>query len=467
MKKFILAAAAVCCMLTSAKALHVALYYGQSFSTTSTTVSFTYSGTCDNAVDYFSGHIVGTVYLWNGSSLYYGGEFKNFISNCASTTNIVGAPAYAPSSAPGQFYSPSWGCNASQTITMTMPNSCVPTGSYYVYLKIEGYDYGIEFDGTPTPTCNVTVGTTTFPQPIVAGVPYAHVQNQLLGSAVLGLYTVSSGGGYNVSFTTSPATCSSSSGSIGMTISSGTPNYSIWTQPGGSPTVTSSSTPSFSEPAGSYTVTVIDANGCREDAVLSVAPPTPPTITITKSPTEPGSGYCRSTCVTLTATPSTGSGYTYQWKRNGVNVSTSQSFCNVPGPTPTTTTYSVNISNSFGCTATATVNVLTNSGCTAATGACCTNDGHRMMEPGDSSFVTVQVFPNPATDVVNIQFGEPVANGTVLEFTDITGKVVRHVEVPEGATCYTMNVNDLPAGIYLANVFDHEAKIISTEFIVE
>lgn len=90
-----------------------------------------------------------------------------------------------------------------------------------------------------------------------------------------------------------------------------------------------------------------------------------------------------------------------------------------------------------------------------------------MTQTADSTFTTIQLYPNPATDVVNIQFGEPVAYGTILEFTDITGKVVRHVEVPEGAVCYTMDVNDLPAGIYLANVFDQETKIISTEFVIE
>jgi hypothetical protein len=309
---------------------------------------------------------------------------------------------------------------------------------------------------------------TPFTQSILYSFPYAYLDcGAALGSKVIGSYTVTGGGTYNAVATANHGTCSSLS-SISLNITPGSASYSIYEGLNPTPTVTSSTTPTLNFTPGTYYLYIIDNAGCRVEDQVTVNPPTPPTVTASKNPPQPAGGYCKSTCITLNAVPSTGTGYTYQWKRNGTNVSTNQSFCNIAGPSPTTTTYSVTITNSFGCTASGTVSALTNTSCTSAVHICCAGGPRgRMQTDGDSTLPTIQLYPNPATDVVNIQFGEPVANGTILEFTDITGKVVRHVEVPEGAACYTMSVNDLPAGVYFANVFDQETKIISTEFVIE
>lgn len=451
-----------------ASALYIALNYGGGYTTTATTISFNYTGGSDNTSIYYYGNMVGRVYLVSGVTEYHIADFYHVASNsCASTTTLLG-PALITNTPNDVLSASGTPCAASRNITITVPASCVPApaGTYDVRLDLETLAPCWTF-ATYSAALDITIGSTTFPQTITGGFPYSTISGPTLGSAVIGTFTTT-GGSYGASVTGNTGTCSSS-GSLGFSITPGTGPYSIWYTTNTSPDLTTSSTsPSINVAAGTYTVSVTDANGCRRDAVTTVNPPVQPTVTATKSPAQPAGGYCKSTCITLNATPSTGTGYTYQWKRNGTNVSTNQSFCNIPGSSPTTTTYSVTISNSFGCTASGTVTALTNTSCTSAVDICCLGGPRgRMTQTADSTFTTIQLYPNPATDVVNIQFGEPVAYGTILEFTDITGKVVRHVEVPEGAVCYTMDVNDLPAGIYLANVFDQETKIISTEFVIE
>lgn len=59
--------------------------------------------------------------------------------------------------------------------------------------------------------------------------------------------------------------------------------------------------------------------------------------------------------------------------------------------------------------------------------------------------VAVSVFPNPANDIVNVNFSASVDNA-VIEFFDIQGKVVKSITVNGVST--TVRVDDLQAGIY-------------------
>jgi gliding motility-associated-like protein len=103
--------------------------------------------------------------------------------------------------------------------------------------------------------------------------------------------------------------------------------------------------------AGSYTVTVTDANGCTSTATVLVNEPTMLNIQASANP----STICEGTPVQLTANAGGGTpGYTYDW---------------TPGPlagqtqniTPTvTTTYTVTVTDANGCSATSPVLVTVN-----------------------------------------------------------------------------------------------------------
>ncbi|MBO72711.1 MAG: hypothetical protein CMD35_03750 [Flavobacteriales bacterium] len=60
------------------------------------------------------------------------------------------------------------------------------------------------------------------------------------------------------------------------------------------------------------------------------------------------------------------------------------------------------------------------------------------------------VFPNPATDVLNVKFD--ATSATTVELTDLTGKVVSSQLVQAGAVNTTFATADINAGIYFVNV---------------
>jgi hypothetical protein len=72
------------------------------------------------------------------------------------------------------------------------------------------------------------------------------------------------------------------------------------------------------------------------------------------------------------------------------------------------------------------------------------------------------LYPNPATDILNIAFGTPVARATV-DVTDMTGRIVLKKASISGLTT-TIDVASLSNGNYLIKV-ENEGKIVTSKFI--
>jgi len=97
---------------------------------------------------------------------------------------------------------------------------------------------------------------------------------------------------------------------------------------------------------GIYSIKVVDANGCEGSADFSIADYTTPNVSVT---TPNPTGFCNNASfVTLSALANTGGSLTYAWFVNGVPLgATGQTYnTNQYG------NYTVQVTNSFGCTAT-------------------------------------------------------------------------------------------------------------------
>ena len=70
---------------------------------------------------------------------------------------------------------------------------------------------------------------------------------------------------------------------------------------------------------------------------------------------------------------------------------------------------------------------------------------------------SVQVYPNPATDYVNLKFESPIAKSIRLEFHTIIGTTIEleHEVVDEFEI--KVRVKDLSAGYYLIGVHDSQS----------
>jgi hypothetical protein len=72
----------------------------------------------------------------------------------------------------------------------------------------------------------------------------------------------------------------------------------------------------------------------------------------------------------------------------------------------------------------------------------------------------VRMFPNPATDVLNVQFTETMQTVTVLS---LDGKVVMNESANTAST--VLNVAELPAGTYLCEVRFVDGSIARERFV--
>ena len=98
--------------------------------------------------------------------------------------------------------------------------------------------------------------------------------------------------------------------------------------------------------AGTYTVTVTDANMCTSTTAVTITEPSQVTLSVSNSPT-----LCFGDCSgTLTATPGGGTpGYTYNWTPGNWNTATVTGLC--------AGTYTVTVTDQNGCSASTTATI--------------------------------------------------------------------------------------------------------------
>ena len=121
-------------------------------------------------------------------------------------------------------------------------------------------------------------------------------------------------------------------GSISLTVNSGTPNFSFnWSDGGRGQSRSNLS-------AGSYTATVTDANGCTDSRTFTVSQPSQ-ALTLGGSISQPSCSYTNNGSINLTVSGGT-PGYSYEWSNGGRG----QDLSGLSGGT-----YTVTVTDSNGC----------------------------------------------------------------------------------------------------------------------
>ena len=143
--------------------------------------------------------------------------------------------------------------------------------------------------------------------------------------------------------------CNGGTGTATVTAGGGTPNYAyLWSPLGGTNAMGTGLT------AGSYTVTVRDANGCTATAGVTITQPTPLTATTTFT-----QASCNLSNGSATVLPVGGTGpYKYLW--------TPGNQTNATATRLSASTYTVVVTDNNGCTFTSTVTVTQPSAVTAS-----------------------------------------------------------------------------------------------------
>ena len=81
---------------------------------------------------------------------------------------------------------------------------------------------------------------------------------------------------------------------------------------------------------------------------------------------------------------------------------------------------------------------------------------HLVNNVRSSNELAINVYPNPANDVVTLQ-STSTLSGMYVEVTSVEGKVVRRVEFNAIGNAVDLNVSDLANGVYLLNIHSNNA----------
>ena len=218
--------------------------------------------------------------------------------------------------------------------------------------------------------------------------------------------------------------------STGMAIvmaTGGTPAYAFaWSNGATSDTI-------MNLPAGAYTVTVTDANGCMEMLTATVSEPTALDVTITDN--GDGSAYATATG----GTP----GYTFLWDAAANNQTTDTATALIHNGT-----YVVTVTDANGCTDTASIVVNINSVTNIA------------------NVANLSLFPNPTNANVFVEL-ELVKNTDVqINVTNAIGQLVINKELTNvQSEKVELNTSTLSSGVYMVQ-FTIGTESITRKLIV-
>ncbi len=219
--------------------------------------------------------------------------------------------------------------------------------------------------------------------------------------------------------TNDPSCNGGNNGSAAILVSGGTAGYSyVWSNGGNSASINGLT-------AGSYVVTVLDANGCPATSSVNVAEP----AAISGNATATNTSASGATDGSVSLAVNGGSGaYTYLWS----NGATTQNLNNVGAGT-----YSVTITDANGCTNVASATVQVN---TTAVNI-------------NNSNISVNLFPNPTENFATLQVSLAKASELTIEVITMNGQVISRINDSNVLNNqYTLNTAELTSGVYIVRL---------------
>ncbi len=375
----------------------------------------------------------------------YSYQWKN------NTVNIAGATANT------------YAATATGNYTVTATASCGTATSNVIAVTIG------TLSAVVTPTGNATLcngGSLTLTANTGSGYGYQWKKNNVnIAGATANTYTVTTAGSYTVAITspcgnaTSAATVVTQAGavtaavtpagastvcsgsSITLTANTGTGYTYKWYR---NNVLLSATTQTYTTgTAGSYKVEVSISGSCAvqsNTATLMVINNTTPTITA-GGPTT----FCAGQSVTFTA--NTYAGVAQQWQKNSVNIAGA-----------TAATYIATTAGSYrvqqtanGCSKFSSKKVVT-------VNCRLSNDGVEVSSD-ETNTTTMEVYPNPFADKLNITITSPITEQTEIKVMDVLGKTMFTQTITTN-TAIELNAQ-LPAGIYMINtIVDGQMKTV-------
>ncbi len=338
-----------------------------------------------------------------------------------SAGGLVGGTAYTVTVTDGN------GCTVTETFTPTEPTPLVVNASGVnsncgqsdgsVSANASGGTTGYNFEWFDNAALTNSIGTGANIGTLPAGTYYIQVTDANNCTASTSVSIVDNNGGSITSTQTEVLCNGGTDGSINVTVTGGTPNFTYnWTGPGA---FTSNNEDLTGLAAGTYDVTVTDAVGCI--LTLSATITEPALLTVTANGSD---ALCfGNSDGTLSASASGGTAaYSYEWYDNAAltsNIGSGTPFNNVGA-----NTYYVEVTDANGCTA---------------------SNSFTVNEPA-------QIVPVVTSTDANC--GQSDGSVSVTSTSGGSGNYVSETWVDDATGLTVPNINAVPGGSYTVTVTD-------------
>ena len=315
------------------------------------------------------------------------------------------------------------GCSTAGAVTLTQPTTGISATASVLsnvscFGSMNGSAMVMATDGTGPLTYMWSSSSSTNDTLTGAGAGiYIATVTDSLGCSDTASVTITQPSALTISSNIGDATCYNECNGYGTVIVTGgtLPYLYSWSNGWITPTDTNLC-------AGTYTVSVVDSNGCSTSIVFSISEPSQ--INISTSATNTTCVGCANGTATATATGGAGP-YTFLWMPCNQTTATA---AGLPA-----NTYTVCVTDSYGCTVCDTVSIADPSG---------------LSEVKSISYMFVT--PNPANDALTISLGSVKEMNATVRITDVTGRVIsdENISLSTGSTSKIISVDALPAGNY-------------------
>ncbi len=374
------------------------------------------NGVCDGSVTALAtGGTPPFSYSWTGG-LGGGGTHNNV---CAGSYSVTATDAN--------------GCTAQATVTVNEPTGITLNMSTVDAScgQADGQACATAVGGTPPYTYLWDAGagnqTTACAINLAAGT-YSVTVTDANGCTAQALATVGNSGGPTVTINTTDASCNGTcDGAATATATGGTPPYTYLWSPGGQTTASISNVC-----AGSYTVTVTDANGCVVNASATISEPA--AFGITGSTTDEMQGGDGAVDITVTGgtTP-----YSFAWTPGG------QTTEDISGLTAGS--YTVTVTDANQCVSQPeTFIVGTQVGITGLG-----------LEQG------ISIYPNPTEGEFMLEVLTALSGELQVKVTDVRGRLLHHTTVNvSGAHRQRIDLTHEENGMYFIHVMSGEEQVV-------
>ncbi|MEI6817938.1 MAG: T9SS type A sorting domain-containing protein, partial [Bacteroidota bacterium] len=206
----------------------------------------------------------------------------------------------------------------------------------------------------------------------------------------------------------------------------------------------------FTRSAGTYTMTVTDANGCTATTTASLTQPN--TVTVSATPANPNPCTASNGKITLLAG---GGAVYYNYSKDGGSTwGTSTLFTGLSAGT-----YTMQVRDTRLCTS---VKLVVRVGCLVRM-----EDTASVVQTDYSPYFTV--FPNPAEDHVLVSFSATADENCTINVSDLRGRMVatKTITAVEGDNNVPMDLQDIAKGVYMLTVKKNGDGILVKKIVLQ